>query len=145
MWAKHRSGNMTEFAAKAKEFGFSYVEVDASVSPQRLAEPVQTSMPISSIHSPAPTVLSSEGIPVANLSLSSKEEIGDAMIGIHLHDVVGISDHRPTVKGELDWNMVAEYLPHEATKVCEIAEWNEAEQIQGVVSFLQEQIVGWLR
>lgn len=76
MWAKHRSGNMTEFAAKAKEFGFNYVEVDASVSPQRLAEFVQTSMPISSVHSSAPIVLSPEGTPVANLSLSSQEKNG---------------------------------------------------------------------
>jgi len=98
---------MTEFAAKAREFGFSYVEANASVSAQRLAELVQTSMPISSVHSPAPTVLSSEGIPVANLCLSSQEEIGDTVIGIHLHDVVGISDHSPPGKGDLDWNIVA--------------------------------------
>jgi len=297
MWAKDRFDHMAEFAAKAKEFGFSHVEVNASVSPQALAELIQTAIPISSIHCPSPAVLSSRGIPVANLSLSSLEEnereeavsfarktidlasnvgvkaivlhmgevpidlsledelrrlyqqnltqseryskvkkaltheriskappyieaarrsleelgedsrakgimlgletrfyfreipnigemdellrkvegglvgywhdvghaevnqrlgfapheewlsrFGDKMIGIHLHDVLGISDHRPPAKGDMNWNMVAEYLPHEAIKVCEIAEWNEAEQIQGVIAFLQEQgIVNQLR
>lgn len=281
---------MAGFAAKAKEFGFSHVEVNVSVSPQRLGELVESSIPISSIHSPSPAVLSSKGVPVANLSLSSLEEnereeavsfakktidlasevgakaivlhmgeipidlglddelrrlyqhnlsqtqeydqaktglacqrisrappyletarkslrelseysqakgimlgletrfyfhevpnidemeellrevegslvgywhdvghaevnqrlgftpheewlsrFADKMIGIHLHDVLGISDHRPPGKGDVDWNMVAEYLPHEAIKVCEIAEWNEAEQIQGVTAFLQKQ------
>jgi len=290
MWAKYRFDNMAGFAAKAKEFGFSHVEVNVSVSPQRLGELVETSIPISSIHSPSPAVPSSKGVPVANLSLSSLEEnereeavsfakktidlaseigakaivlhmgeipidlglddelrrlyqhnlsqtqeydqaktglacqrisrappyletarkslrelseysqtkgimlgletrfyfhevpnidemeellrevegslvgywhdvghaevnqrlgftpheewlsrFADKMIGIHLHDVLGISDHRPPGKGDVDWNMVAEYLPREAIKVCEIAEWNEAEQIQGVTAFLQKQ------
>jgi sugar phosphate isomerase/epimerase len=266
------------------------VEVNASLSPQRLSELVQTSIPISSIHSPSPAVLSSKGVPIADLSFSSPEEnerdeavsfakktidlasqvgakaivlhmgevpidlglddelrrlcqqnatqsekynevkrgltyqrisrappylvaarkslrelseysqakgimlgletrfyfheipnidemeelltevegslvgywhdvghaevnqrlgftpheqwlsrFGDKMIGIHLHDVLSISDHRPPGKGDVNWSTVAEHLPHEAVRVCEIAEWNEAEQIQGVVDFLQEQ------
>lgn len=290
MWAKDRFLSMAEFAAKAKEFGFSHVEVNASVAPQQLAELIQTSIPISSIHSPSPAVLSPKGIPVTNLSLSSLEEnerqqavsfakktiglayevgakaivlhmgevpiglgledelrrlhqqnltqseryskvkksltyqriseappyleaarrsleelsedsrakgimlgletrfyfreipnigemeellrkvegslvgywhdvghaevnerlgftpheewlsrFGDKTIGIHLHDVRGICDHRPPGEGDVDWNMVAGYLPHDAIKVCEFAEWNEAEQIRGVVDFLQEQ------
>jgi len=181
MWAKDRFDDMAEFAAEAKEFGFSHVEINASVSPQGLSELVETSIPISSIHSPSPAVLSSRGVPVANLSLSSLEanereeavsfavegglvgywhdvghaevnqrlgftpheewlsRFGDRMIGIHLHDVLGIRDHRPPGKGDVNWNMVAEYVPQEALKVCEIAEWNEAEQIRGVVDFLQKQ------
>lgn len=290
MWAKDRFDNMAEFAAEAKEFGFSHVEINASVSPQGLSELVETSIPISSIHSPSPAVLSSRGVPVADLSLSSLEanereeavsfakktidlasqlgaravvlhmgevpidlsldhelrrlyqqnltqsekynevrrglthqriskappyleaarksleelseysrdkgimlgvetrfyfhempnidemeellrqvegglvgywhDVGhaevnqrlgftsheewlsrfrDRMIGIHLHDVLGIRDHRPPGKGDVNWNMVAEYVPQEALKVCEIAEWNEAEQIRGVVDFLQKQ------
>jgi sugar phosphate isomerase/epimerase len=290
MWAKDRFDDMAEFASEAKEFGFSHVEINASVSPQGLSELVETSIPISSIHSPSPAVLSSRGVPVADLSLSSLEvrqreeavsfakktidlasqvgaravvlhmgevpidlsldhelrrlyqqnltqsekydevkrglthqriskappyleaarksleelseysqykgimlgvetrfyfhempnidemeellrqvegglvgywhdvghaevnqrlgftsheewlsRFGDRMIGIHLHDVLGIRDHRPPGKGDVNWNMVAEYVPQEALKVCEIAEWNEAEQIRGVVDFLQKQ------
>ena len=319
MWAKGRFGSMSQFVAKAKESGFTHIEANASVSPQGVEELIKTSVPISSIHSPCPAVLSSKGIPIANLSLSSldesereeavsfarktidlastieakaivlhmgevpidlsldsllrqlyrqnlsktkeynqvKEELihqrasqappyfeaarksleelsqysqqqgimlgietrfyfheipnidemeillnaschseqseeshsaqgklreGEAkqshlvqaklckefvgywhdvghaevqqrlgftpheewlsrfshkMIGVHLHDVIGISDHRPPGKGNVNWDMVAKYLPREAIKVCEIAEWNEEEEIQGVVDFLQ--------
>ena len=59
------------------------------------------------------------------------------MIGVHLHDVLGISAHRPPGKGNVDWEMVGKYLPRQAIKACEIAEWNEEKDIQGVVGFLQ--------
>ena len=294
MWAKGRFIHMAEFATKAKELGFTHIEANASVSPQILSELIGTAVPISSIHSPCPMVLSSRGIPVTSLSLSSlddrermeaisftkktidlaanvsakaivlhmgevpielslqdrlyklcaeshaqtkeysqaKEElvyqrisrvppylnaarkslqelseysrkkgimlgletrfhlheipnmdemagllsevlgspvgywhdVGHAevqqrlgfdlheewlsqfkhrMIGIHLHDVLGISDHYPPGKGDVNWKMVAKYLPGGVVKVCEIGEWNEEGQIQGVVSFLQKEgIVG---
>lgn len=292
MWAKGRFSNMAKFVAKARELGFTHVEVNASVSPQGLNELIKTSILISSIHCPCPAVLPSRGIPIANLSLSSIEksereeavnfarrtislarkvgagavilhvgevpidpglevelhqlyqqnltqterykqvkeqliyqrasqappyleaarksleelsqysqeqgimlgletrfyfheipnieemkellnetegrlvgywhDVGHAevqqrlgfashkewlsrfshkMIGIHLHDVIGLSDHRPPGKGNVDWEMVAKHLPHKAIKVCEIAEWNEEKQIQGVVNFLREKEV----
>ena len=279
---------MAEFVAESKKLGFTHVEANASISPQNLDELLKTAVPISSIHSPCPTALSSKGIPAANLSLSSLEEsereevvsftkktidlassigakavvlhmgevpvdlsledklrqlhndnltgskeytqvkeqliyqrvskaphlveaakkslkelsehsqkqnimlgletrfyfhempdidemaellneaegrlvgywhdVGHAevkqrlgftshedwllrfsrkMIGVHLHDVIGISDHHPPGKGNLDWEMVSKYLPRQAIRVCEIAEWNEEEDIQGTVDFLQ--------
>jgi sugar phosphate isomerase/epimerase len=294
MWAKGRFSHMAEFAARAKELGFTHVEANASISPRMLSELIETTVPISSIHSPCPTVLSSRGIPIANLSLSSLDEsermeavsfnkktidlasnvcakaivlhmgevpidlslqdrlyklydenhaqtkeysqakeeliyqrisqvppyleavrkslqelseysrqkgiilgletrfylheipnmdemaellnevpgspvgywhdVGHAevqqrlgfslheewlsrfkhrMIGIHLHDVLGISDHRAPGKGAVNWEMVAKYLPQGVVKVCEIGEWNDEEQMQGVVSFIREEgIVG---
>jgi hypothetical protein len=33
--------------------------------------------------------------------------------------------------------MVTKYLPPKVIKVCEIGEWNNEEQMQGVVEFLQ--------
>jgi len=294
MWAKGRFSHMAEFAARAKELGFTHVEANASISPRMLSELIETTVPISSIHSPCPTVLSSRGIPIANLSLSSLDErermeavsftkktidlasnvsakaivlhmgevpidlslqdrlyklydeshaqteeysqakeeliyqrisqvppyleavrgslqelseysrqkgiilgletrfylheipnmdemaellnevpgspvgywhdVGHAevqqrlgfglhkewlsrfkhrMIGIHLHDVLGISDHRAPGKGDVNWEMVAKYLPQGVVKVCEIGEWNDEEQMQGVVNFVQKEgIVG---
>jgi sugar phosphate isomerase/epimerase len=62
----------------------------------------------------------------------------DRMVGIHLHDVLGISDHHAPGKGDMDWEMVAKYLPPRIVKVCEIGEWNDEEQMQGVVEFLQK-------
>jgi sugar phosphate isomerase/epimerase len=63
----------------------------------------------------------------------------DRMVGIHLHDVIGISDHHAPGKGNMNWEMVAEYLPPGIVKVCEIGEWNDEEQMQGVVEFLQKE------
>ena len=294
MWAKDRFSHMAEFVAKARELGFTHIEANASISPRMLSELIETAIPISSIHSPCPRVLSSRGIPVTSRSLSSldksvrmeavsftkktidlasnvsakaivlhmgevpidlslqdklyklynksraqtkeysqaKEEllhqrisqappyleaarkslqdlsaysyqkgimlgletrfhfheipnihemaellnavlgspvgywhdVGHAevqqrlgfslheewlsrfkhrMIGIHLHEVLGISDHQAQGKGNMNWEMVAKYLPQGVVKVCEIGEWNDEEQMQGVVNFLQkERIVG---
>jgi len=60
------------------------------------------------------------------------------MVGIHLHDVLGISDHYAPGKGDMNWEMVTKYLPPRIVKVCEIGEWNDEEQMQGVVEFLQK-------
>jgi sugar phosphate isomerase/epimerase len=280
---------MAGFAAKARELGFTHVEPNALVSPKMLNELVKTTVPISSIHSPCPAVLSSRGIPVNSLSLSSldateraeavsftrktidlaanlsaravvlhmgevpidlslqnrlhklhdggytqtkeyrqtkgglvhqrlslarsyidaasrslrelskysrqkgimlgletrfhfneipnmdemtellaevsgevagywhdvghaevQQQLGfglheewlwrfkDRMVGIHLHDTRGISDHHAPGKGNINWEMIARYLPPGITKVCEIGEWNDEEQMQGVVKFLQK-------
>jgi len=294
MWAKGRFSHMAEFAAKARELGFTHIEANTSISPRMLSELIETAIPISSIHSPCPRVLSSRGIPVTSLSLSSldksvrmeavsftektidlasnvsakaivlhmgevpidlglqyrlyklynksraqtkeysqaKEElifqrislvppyleaarkslqdlseyscqkgimlgletrfhfheipnmdemaellnemqgspvgywhdVGHAevqqqlgfslheewlsrfehrMLGIHLHEVLGISDHQAPGKGNMNWDMVGKYLPQGVVKVCEIGEWNKEEQMQGVVNFLQKEgIVG---
>jgi len=289
MWAKGRFSHMAEFAAKAKELGITFIEANASISPRMLSELLETTVPISSIHSPCPAVLSSRGIPASSLSLSSldeserieavsftkqtidlaasvkaravvlhmgevsidlslqdrlrklhdggyaqtkeynqaKEELiyqrisqvppyldaarkslqelseysqqkgimlgletrfhfneipnmdemaellneaseslvgywhdvghaevqqqlgfslheewlsrfKDRMVGIHLHDVLGISDHQAPGMGDIDWEMVAKYLPPGIIKVCEIGEWNDEEQMQGVVKFLKK-------
>ncbi len=289
MWAKGRFSHMAEFATRAKELGFSHIEANASISPRMLSELLETTIPISSIHSPCPAVLSSRGIPISSLSLSSlderdrmeavsftkktinlsasfrakaivlhmgevpidlslqdrlyqlcdknhtqtkeysqaKEELvyqrisqalpyldaarislqelseysrqkgimlgletrfhpneipnmeemaqllnevsessvgywhdvghaevqqqlgfslheewlsrfRDRMVGIHLHDVLGISDHQAPGKGDINWEMVAKYLPPGIIKVCEIGEWNDEEQMQGVVKFLHK-------
>jgi sugar phosphate isomerase/epimerase len=289
MWVKGRFGHMAEFATKAKELGFTHIEANASISPQMFSELIEAAVPFSSIHSPCPAVLSSRGIPISSLSLSSldesermeavsfakktidiaasvraraivlhmgevpidlslqdrlyklcdeshtqtkeysqaKEELvyqriskalpyldaarkslqelseysrqkgimlgletrfhlneipnmhemaellnevpeslvgywhdvghaevqqqlgfslheewlsqfKDRMVGIHLHDILGISDHQAPGKGDMNWEMVAKYLPPGIVKVCEIGEWNDEEQMQGVVNLLQK-------
>ena len=289
MWAKDRFSHMAEFTAKAKELGFTHIEANASISPRMLSELIETTVSISSIHSPCPAVSSSRGIPVTRLYLSSLDEserteaisftkktidlasnvsakaivlhmgevpidlslqdrlytlcakshtqskeyiqtkeefvyqrisrvrpyldaarkslqelseysrqkgimlgletrfhfneipnmdemaellneiseslvgywhdVGhaevqqqlgfslheewlsqfkDRMVGIHLHDILGISDHQAPGKGDIDWEMVAKYLPPGIIKVCEIGEWNDEEQMQGVVNLLHK-------
>jgi len=289
MWVKGRFRHMAGFAAKARELGFTHIEANASISPRMLSELLKTTIPISSIHSPCPLILSSRGIPISSLSLSSldesermeavsftkqtidlgasvrtkaivlhmgevpidlslqdrlyklhdggyaqtkeysqaKEELvyqrksqapnyldaakkslqelseysrqkgmmlgletrfhpheipsmeemaellneisgspvgywhdvghaevqqrlgfslheewlsrfRDKIVGIHLHDVLGISDHQAPGTGDMNWEMVAKYLPPGIVKVCEIGEWNDEEQMQGVVNLLQK-------
>ncbi len=288
MWAQGRFKHMAEFAAKAKEFGFTQIEAHSSLSPQMLDELIETPVSITSIHSPCPARLSSKGIPVASLSLSSTEEnerreaigfaretiglasrigakaviihmgevpannnledklyrlyheglingkeyiqtkeqlisersskaahyleaaresldelikyskhqgvmlgletrvhfsempninemgellsgaernsvgywhdVGHAevqqrlgftpheewllrfshrMIGIHLHDVLGLSDHHAPGKGSVNWNMIAKYLPQGAIRTCEINQWTDEEDIPTSIPFLQ--------
>ena len=288
MWARGRFKHMAEFVAKAREFGFTGIEAHNSLSPEMLDELIKTSVPISSIHSPCPACLSSEGIPIAGLSLSSIEEterrqaigfarktidlasrvgaraiiihmgevpvspnleeklhqlydeglaeskeyiqtreqlisersfkaprcleaarrsldelskyskqqgimlglesrfyfhevpdinemgellsgaetnsvgywhdvghvevqqrlgftphkewllrFNDRMIGIHLHDVIGLSDHRAPGKGNVNWGMIAKHLPQGVIRTCEIGEWNEEEHIREAIPFLQ--------
>ena len=289
MWAKGRFSHMAEFAAKLRELGFTHVEPNRLVSPRILAELLKTGVPISSIHSPCPTVLSSQGMDVDRLSLSSldvsermeavsfarktidlaanvnaraivlhmgeapidlslqdrlhklhdaghaqtekygqikerlvrqraslarpyvdaakkslqelskytrqkgimlgletrfhfgeipntdemaellgevsegvagywhdtghaevQQELGffsheewlsrfrDRIVGIHLHDIRGISDHHAPGKGNMNWEMIAKYLSRGVVKVCEIGEWNDEERMHGVVKFLQK-------
>jgi sugar phosphate isomerase/epimerase len=290
MWAKGRFGDMAEFAAKARELGFTHVEPNASVSPRMLNELLKTTVPISSIHAPCPAVLSSQRIPISTLSLSSldkserteavlftkktidlaanvgaraivvhmgevpidlslqdrlyklhhegyaqtrqyrqvkerlvhqrlslahayvdaagkslrdlskygqqkgimlgletrfhfneiplmdemrellneapedvagywhdvghaevQQQLGfsiheewllrfrDRMVGIHLHDIRGISDHHAPGQGNMNWEMIAKHLPQAIVKVCEIGEWNGEAKMQGVVSFLRKE------
>ena len=65
------------------------------------------------------------------------EEFKDRMMGCHLHDIIGLSDHRPPGKGELNWDLIARSLPSGIIKVCEIGEWNPEEDVRGVISFLE--------
>jgi sugar phosphate isomerase/epimerase len=289
MWAKGRFSHMAGFVSKAKELGFTHIEANTSISPRMVSELLKLTVLISSIHSPCPAVLSSRGIPVSNLSLSSLDEsermeavsftkktidlaanvraravvlhmgevpidlslqdrlyklcdggyaqtkeysqakekliyqrisqappyldaarkslqelseysrqkgimlgletrfhlneipnmdemaellnevsknlvgywhdVGhaevqqqlgfslheewlsrfkDRIVGIHLHDIRGISDHQAPGKGNMNWEMVTKYLPPGIVKVCEIGEWNNEEQMEGVVKFLQK-------
>ncbi|MFU8796283.1 MAG: hypothetical protein ACNA7X_03170, partial [Dehalococcoidia bacterium] len=76
------------------------------------------------------------------LGFGSHEEwlsrLGRSMVGIHLHDVTGISDHHAPGAGEVDWDAIARHLPAQAIKVCEIGEWNCGDRLRGVVGFLQK-------
>ncbi len=60
------------------------------------------------------------------------------IVGVHLHDVVGIQDHHAAGKGEVDWNMVGRYLPAEALRTCEFQNFNSPEQVVTGVQWLVE-------
>jgi len=58
------------------------------------------------------------------------------MIGVHLHDVIGISDHQVPGRGDADWSMLASYLPQQAIRTCEVNQWNGEELLREAVPFL---------
>ena len=52
------------------------------------------------------------------------------MIEVHLHDVQGVSDHLAPGLGEIDFDMVASYLPPDAIRTLELQPTNTAEQVK---------------
>ncbi|MDE3088311.1 MAG: sugar phosphate isomerase/epimerase [Chloroflexota bacterium] len=60
------------------------------------------------------------------------------IVGVHLHDVVGIDDHRAAGLGEIDWGMVARYLPPDALRTCEFQCFNSPAQVAAGVKWLVE-------
>jgi len=62
----------------------------------------------------------------------------DRLIGIHLHDLNFERDHQCPGTGEIDWSMIARYLPETAIRVCELGEWNSPEGVQNAPAVLRE-------
>jgi sugar phosphate isomerase/epimerase len=52
------------------------------------------------------------------------------IFGSHLHDVVGLSDHRAPGLGEVDFHMVAGYLPKDSFRTVEVLGSNSPEQLK---------------
>jgi sugar phosphate isomerase/epimerase len=77
-----------------------------------------------------------------NLGLGAHEEwlrrFADRTLGVHLHDVVGLTDHLAAGLGQMDWEMVARYLPVEALRTCEFQYTNSPEQVAAGVQWLAE-------
>lgn len=66
------------------------------------------------------------------------ERFGPQIIGTHLHDVVGIGDHRAAGTGKMDWDMVARALPAAALRTCEFQNDNSPDQVASGVKWLVE-------
>ena len=60
------------------------------------------------------------------------------IVGVHLHDVVGITDHQAAGKGQIDWDMVARYLPISALRTCEFLASNSPEEVAAGARLLAE-------
>ena len=58
------------------------------------------------------------------------------IIGAHLHDVIGIEDHHAAGEGQINWEMVARYLPVDALRTCEFQNFNSPEQVTAGVRWL---------
>jgi sugar phosphate isomerase/epimerase len=58
------------------------------------------------------------------------------MIGVHLHDVIGVEDHRAPGSGEVDFNKIAAFLPKEAFRTLELHPKTTPEQIRTSLQYL---------
>ena len=60
------------------------------------------------------------------------------MIEVHLHDVKGVVDHYAPGLGEVDFDMVASYLPENAIRTFELQATNSPEQVKTGLKHLVE-------
>jgi HAD superfamily hydrolase (TIGR01549 family) len=60
------------------------------------------------------------------------------IIGTHLHDTVGTTDHYAAGLGDVDFDQVATYLPDRAFRTCEFQAFNTPEQVIHGLKYLAE-------
>jgi sugar phosphate isomerase/epimerase len=77
-----------------------------------------------------------------NLGFGMHEEwlrrFAGRIVGVHLHDVVGVTDHLAIGLGKLDWDMVARYLPAGALRTCEFQPVNSPAEVAAALKWLTE-------
>ena len=62
----------------------------------------------------------------------------DRMVGVHLQDADGLEVQMPPGQGEVDFKLLAEYVPKGASKVLEIDERHGRTEILNSVTFLRD-------
>jgi sugar phosphate isomerase/epimerase len=60
----------------------------------------------------------------------------DRIIVTHLHDAIGVEDHQTPGLGEIDFRMVAAYLPQAALRTMEVQPHHNYEQIRQGIKYL---------
>lgn len=77
-----------------------------------------------------------------NLDIASHEDFlrqySDNMVGIHLHDIKSNVVHLAPGMGDLDFEMVSEYLPQNAVRVLQLIPEATSEEIMEGLSHLEE-------
>lgn len=60
------------------------------------------------------------------------------MLGVHLHDVIGVDDHYPPGLGEVDFERIKSYLPDSAFRTCELRPATTPQEIEASLKYLTE-------
>ncbi len=60
------------------------------------------------------------------------------IVGVHLHDIVGIQDHQAPGRGTMDWDLVARHLPGSALRTCEFQSFNSPREVAAGLTLLKE-------
>ena len=63
------------------------------------------------------------------------------LVGVHLHDVVGVQDHLAAGLGQVDWDMVAGYLPVGVLRTCEFKPFTSPQQVAASLMWLVDRKV----
>jgi sugar phosphate isomerase/epimerase len=75
-----------------------------------------------------------------HLGFASHEEwlqrFAGQMVGVHLHDAVGVTDHLVVGLGRVDWELVTRYLPASALRTCEFQPFNSPQQVAAGLRWL---------
>ncbi len=66
------------------------------------------------------------------------KRFGRRILGTHLHDVIGITDHHAPGMGDVDFRMVAAYLPSQAFRTLEVLSIVTPQQIKAGLNQLVE-------
>jgi HAD superfamily hydrolase (TIGR01549 family) len=66
------------------------------------------------------------------------KRFGQRIFGSHLHDVIGVSDHKTPGMGDVDFKMVAGYLPKDSFRTMEVTSSNSPEQVKSGLRILVE-------
>ncbi len=64
------------------------------------------------------------------------ERYADRIVGVHLHDAVGINDHAAPGEGEVDFDRIAAYLPAGAIRTLELKASASPIQLKNALQFL---------
>lgn len=59
-------------------------------------------------------------------------------IGVHLHDAQGLMDHLPVGLGQVDWDMVARYLPSSVLRTCEFKPFSLPQDVAAGLRWLAD-------
>lgn len=82
-----------------------------------------------------------------NLGFTRHEDwltaLSHLLLGLHLHDIVGLEDHQAVGKGEVDFAMVGQYLPDGAIMVCEFEQHNSTAEVEA--GLMQLEKLGFLK
>ncbi len=66
------------------------------------------------------------------------ERFSSRMIGVHLHDVIGITDHQAPGKGDVDFTALAPFIPASAQRTLEIGPQASLEELSRGLAILVE-------
>ena len=66
------------------------------------------------------------------------ERFGKRIIGVHIHDVMGITDHLAPGQGSVNYGKIADYLPENCLKTLEIGPRSSIDEIAKSLELLTD-------